>query len=59
MKNITLKRELDAAQSDAAGDAAGDAEWRFTPADFFRDAGAFIAVCLALGLLAQLLLGQG
>lgn len=29
---------------------------QFTPAAFFRDAGTFIAGCLALGLLLQLLL---
>lgn len=29
---------------------------KFTPGDFFREAGAIIAVCLGLGVLMQLLL---
>ena len=29
---------------------------RFTPGDFFREAGTVIAVCLSLGVLMQLLL---
>jgi hypothetical protein len=37
------------------GDA--DSHARFTPTDFFRDAGTMIAVCLVLGLLAQIVLG--
>jgi hypothetical protein len=30
---------------------------RFTPGQFFREAGALIAVCLGLGLFVQTLLG--
>ena len=37
--------------------ADADNGGRFTPAEFFRDAGTVIVVCLALGLLARILLG--
>ncbi|MGD0430151.1 MAG: hypothetical protein ABSA58_03580 [Acetobacteraceae bacterium] len=30
---------------------------RFTPGQFFREAGVVIAVCLGLGLFVQILLG--
>lgn len=36
--------------------ASADDIVRFSPAEFFRDAGTVIAVCLGLGLLLQLLL---
>jgi hypothetical protein len=36
---------------------ASDPNTRFTPGQFFREAGTIIAVCLGLGLVFQLLLG--
>jgi hypothetical protein len=54
MKIIDMAR--DQAQS-AVNTTDANSGVRFTPADFFRDAGTVIAVCLALGLLAQILLG--
>jgi hypothetical protein len=36
---------------------ACDSDARFTPARFIKEAGTVIAVCLGLGLLAQLLAG--
>ena len=56
MGNIDIAGDLQrsAPQDEAAW--AGDMD-EFTPAEFFKDAGAVIAVCLGLGLLMQLLLG--
>ena len=34
-----------------------DSGARFTPGQFFREAGTLIAVCLSLGLLMRILLG--
>lgn len=48
--HITEAADRDAARNEAAPASA------FTPAAFFRDAGTVIAVCLALGVLMQLLL---
>jgi hypothetical protein len=31
---------------------------RFTPGQFFKEAGTLIAICLGLGLLAQIVLGS-
>jgi hypothetical protein len=46
------QRVLDADDADAH-----DTDRQFTPADFFKEAGAIIAVCLGLGVLMQILLG--
>lgn len=55
MRNIDITGDM---QRRARADAArvGEPE-EFTPANFFKEAGTVIAVCLALALLAQLLLG--
>jgi hypothetical protein len=44
-----------AVERNVASDDAHEAS-QFTPAAFFKDAGAIIAVCLGLGLLMQVLL---
>jgi hypothetical protein len=57
VRNIDIAGDLQ--RSAPQGEAAlvtGDLG-QFTPAEFFRDAGTVIAVCLGLGLLMQLLLG--
>jgi hypothetical protein len=36
--------------------ATQESHEQFTPGDFFREAGTVIAVCLAVGVLMQLLL---
>jgi hypothetical protein len=36
--------------------ATQESHEQFTPSDFFREAGTVIAVCLAVGVLMQLLL---
>jgi hypothetical protein len=36
--------------------AVSETDEQFTPGDFFHEAGTVIAVCLALGVLMQLLL---
>jgi hypothetical protein len=42
--------------SDLKRSAIPESDERFTPGDFFRQAGAVIAVCLSLGFLVHLLL---
>lgn len=56
MRNIHIAGELERSgprDRTALVQEAG----KFTPAEFFKDAGTVIAVCLGLGLLMQLLLG--
>jgi hypothetical protein len=55
VRNLHIARDLGHRALDEADAATEDV--RFTPAAFFKDAGLVIAVCLALGVLAQLLLG--
>jgi hypothetical protein len=57
VKNLNVVRDV---APDARNDAArfsNAANLRFTPGEFFRDAGTVIVVCLGLGLLMQVLLG--
>jgi hypothetical protein len=56
MRNIDIAVDL---QSSAPRDKAALANGleKFTPAQFFKDAGTLIAVCLGLGFLMQILLG--
>jgi hypothetical protein len=56
MRNIDIAVDL---QSSAPRDKAALANGldKFTPAQFFKDAGTLIVVCLGLGFLMQILLG--
>ena len=51
VKNIGIAGDLQREEVAVAGDLA-----EFTPAEFFKEAGTVIAVCLGLGLLMQILL---
>jgi hypothetical protein len=56
MRNNHIAEHL--AQSRSRNATAADRERsEFTPAEFFKDTGMVIAVCLGLGLLMQLVLG--
>lgn len=55
MKNLNFARD---ARPHALDDqVTGDGDARFTPGQFFKEAGTIIAVCLALGLIVQIVLG--
>jgi hypothetical protein len=56
MRNIDIAGDLQRSVPRDEAALACDLD-EFTPAEFFKDAGAVIAVCLGLGLLMQLLLG--
>jgi hypothetical protein len=56
MKHIDIARDLERTEPQDATAVAGDLG-QFTPAEFFKDAGTVIAVCLGLGLMMQLVLG--
>ena len=53
MRNMDIAGTADQKVSRDSAESADE----FTPAEFFKDAGRVIAVCLGLGLLMQLLLG--
>jgi hypothetical protein len=55
VKNLVQDVQTSTGEDDVTFCGASGAQ--FTPADFFKDAGTIIAVCLALGLLMQILLG--
>lgn len=57
MKNFDIARDV--RRRDLHGETAfaGDSDAQFTPADFLKDAGILIAVCLGLGLLMRVLVG--
>ena len=57
MRNAELIRDERPHALDDEDTVASDTNARFTPGQFFREAGTIIAVCLGLGLLFQLLLG--
>jgi hypothetical protein len=57
VKNLTVVRDVGQPTRNDEAVFAGDADTRFTPGEFFRDAGTVIAVCFGLGLLMQILLG--
>ncbi len=56
VRNPDIAEDLQRAAPQDEAALAGDPD-EFTPAEFFKDAGTVIAVCLGLGLLMQLLLG--
>jgi hypothetical protein len=57
VRNIDIAGDLQrAALQDDEAALAGNRD-EFTPAEFLKDAGIVIAVCLGLGLLMQLVLG--
>jgi hypothetical protein len=61
VKNISfaqlLDRRLDRRAADETQAGIQDPVARFTPGQFFKEAGTLIAVCLGLGLLTQILMG--
>ena len=57
MKNLIIARFSRSDGFAASGTVSSDRDKRFTPGQFFRELGTLIAVCLALGVLAQLLVG--
>lgn len=57
MKNVNIAADLAPRARSQADAFSGESGARPTPADFFKDAGTVIAVCLGLGLLMQILLG--
>ena len=56
VRNIDIAGDLERSAPRDEAALAGDLS-NFTPAEFFKEAGTVIAVCLGLGLLMQLLLG--
>ena len=56
VRNANIAQDVGQPALDAASTTRGDPA-QFTPGQFFKEAGTVIAVCLTLGLLAQLLLG--
>jgi|HubBroStandDraft_1064217.scaffolds.fasta_scaffold13705_4 hypothetical protein len=57
VRNANLARDASPHALETEDTVAADLNTRFTPGQFFREAGMIIAVCLGLGLLFQLLLG--
>jgi hypothetical protein len=57
MEHLNIARNARQRVFDADDADAHDTDRQFTPADFFKEAGAIIAVCLGLGVLMQILLG--
>jgi hypothetical protein len=57
VSNIDIARHGRPRALNEAGAAGNDAGERFTPGQFFKEAGTVVAACLVLGVLAQLLLG--
>jgi hypothetical protein len=56
VRNIDIAGDLQRSAPRDEAAVAGDRN-KFTPGEFFKDAGMVIAVCLGLGLLMQLVLG--
>jgi hypothetical protein len=56
VRNANIAQDVRQHALDAASTTSRDDPAQFTPGQFFREAGAVIAVCLALGLLAHILL---
>jgi hypothetical protein len=57
VRNASLPHDAAPHVFDQEDTVPSDPNARFTPGQFFREAGTIIAVCLGLGLLFQLLLG--
>jgi hypothetical protein len=57
VRNASLAREAAPHAFDNEDTVTSATNARFTPGQFFREAGTIIAICLGLGLLFQLLLG--
>jgi hypothetical protein len=56
VKNASPARSDESFLFEVERTATQETHEQFTPGDFFREAGTVIAVCLALGVLMQLLL---
>ncbi len=56
MKNANPARSHEPFLLEVERTAVSETDEQFTPGDFFQEAGTVIAVCLALGVLMQLLL---
>lgn len=57
MRNIHIARDARPRALDAEKPIVDHFGPRFTPGEFFKDAGTVIAVCLVLGVIMQVLLG--
>jgi hypothetical protein len=57
VKNVNVARGVRSHDFDQQQALSHDSGIRFTPGQFFKEAGTVIAVCLVLGLVAQVLLG--
>ncbi len=57
MRLLDITRGLTPGGVDDKAMTSPDPGARFTPRQFFREAGTLIAVCLSLGLLMRVLLG--
>lgn len=57
MNNADFARDMERRTIDEDGTVTNEAGARFTPAEFFKEAGIIIAASLALGLLVQIVLG--
>ena len=56
MKNASPARSDEPFLAEVERAANQNTDEQFTPGDFFKEAGTVVAVCLALGLLMQLVL---
>lgn len=56
VKNVSSTQAQELFLLEVERSAAEETHEQFTPGDFFQEAGTVIAICLALGMLMQLLL---